>query len=231
MLNLTQLPPALYSTDMSVSTKLETNTRTKRVRMEPVKRREQVLAVAAAVFAEKGYRAANVTDIVNGAGIGRGTFYLYFDSKKDVFLEIIEGYFKDFTRLLAENRSRLNDAIKEDARVLGVWRENVLHILEYHRAHPETTSVVYRDALGNDAHFATRVKELEKVARRQQREVFRTMQQAGLMRDCDLEVVTTIILGSVIDVIMEHVVGHKRVDLEALADEIIEYHIRALMNT
>lgn len=199
--------------------------------MEPVKRREQVLVVAAAVFAEKGYRAANVTDIVNGAGIGRGTFYLYFDSKKDVFLEIIEGYFEDFTRLLAENRSRLNEAIKDDGRVLGVWRENIVHILEYHRAHPETTSVVYRDALGNDEHFATRVKELEKVARRQQRDVFRLMQQAGLMRDCDLEVVTTIILGSVIDVIMEHVVGHKRVDLEALTDEIIEYHVRALMNT
>jgi AcrR family transcriptional regulator len=216
---------------MSVPTELETKPGAKRVRMEPDKRRGQVLAVAAAVFAEKGYRAANVTDIVNGAGIGRGTFYLYFDSKKDVFLEIIEGYFEDFTRLLAENRSRLDEAIKGEGRALGIWRENILHILEYHRAHPDTTSVVYRDALGNDEHFATRVKELEKVARRQQREVFRLMQQVGLMRDCDLEVVTTMILGSVIDVIMEHVVGHKRVDLEALADEIIEYHVRALMNT
>jgi AcrR family transcriptional regulator len=200
------------------------------MRMDPAERKEQVLAVAARVFAEKGYRAANITDIVNDAGIGRGTFYLYFNSKKDVFLEIIELYFSGFTKLLAENKARLNETVRGDMSVLGIWRDNMVRILEYHRDNADITSVIYRDALGNDEHFATRVNELAGVARKQQKEVFRIMQKAGLIRECNLDIVTTIILGSMIDVIMEHVVGRKNPDLEALSDEIIEYHVRALMS-
>jgi AcrR family transcriptional regulator len=36
------------------------------------------------VFSEKGYHLASVSDIVEHAGIARGTFYQYFDNKRHV---------------------------------------------------------------------------------------------------------------------------------------------------
>ncbi|MBM3274121.1 MAG: helix-turn-helix transcriptional regulator, partial [Candidatus Sericytochromatia bacterium] len=42
------------------------------------KRREQILASALEVFAQKGYHASGVADILDHSGISRGTFYLYF---------------------------------------------------------------------------------------------------------------------------------------------------------
>jgi AcrR family transcriptional regulator len=51
--------------------------------------RQRVLEAAEAVFAEHGYHDASIVKITEAAGVGQGTFYLYFGSKKDVFDELI----------------------------------------------------------------------------------------------------------------------------------------------
>ena len=51
-------------------------------------RREQILQAARDVFKEKGYEAATVSQIVRRAGVAQGTFYLYFESKKSVVIEL-----------------------------------------------------------------------------------------------------------------------------------------------
>ena len=51
-------------------------------------RKHQILAAARAVFDEKGYESATVADVVKRAGVAQGTFYLYFDSKRDAVLEL-----------------------------------------------------------------------------------------------------------------------------------------------
>lgn len=50
----------------------------------------RVLDAGAHVFAERGYHAARVDDIVKAAEISHGTFYLYFSSKEDLFHAIAE---------------------------------------------------------------------------------------------------------------------------------------------
>lgn len=45
----------------------------------------RLLDAGAAVFAEKGYHAARVDDVVRRAKTSHGTFYLYFASKEDLF--------------------------------------------------------------------------------------------------------------------------------------------------
>jgi TetR/AcrR family transcriptional repressor of nem operon len=50
----------------------------------PEVRREQILDAAARVLAAKGLGAMTVADVVDGAGIAKGTFYLYFDSKEQL---------------------------------------------------------------------------------------------------------------------------------------------------
>jgi AcrR family transcriptional regulator len=47
--------------------------------------RDKLLRVARAVFEEDGFDVASVSRIVELADVSRGTFYLYFESKEDVF--------------------------------------------------------------------------------------------------------------------------------------------------
>ena len=52
--------------------------------------RQRILAGAAQVFAERGYRQASVADIVKAAAIARGRFYEHFSSKEDCFFALYD---------------------------------------------------------------------------------------------------------------------------------------------
>ena len=52
--------------------------------------RQRLLDAAERVFGTKGYFGASITDITREAGTAQGTFYLYFNSKRAVFRELVE---------------------------------------------------------------------------------------------------------------------------------------------
>ncbi|MFF2273207.1 TetR family transcriptional regulator [Agromyces sp. NPDC058136] len=54
------------------------------------KTRRRLLEAAEHVFAAHGYHEASVSRITERAGVGQGTFYLYFATKLDVFNELVE---------------------------------------------------------------------------------------------------------------------------------------------
>ena len=51
--------------------------------------RKKLLDAAEKVFAELGFHDASIVKITEAAGVGQGTFYLYFASKKQVFDELV----------------------------------------------------------------------------------------------------------------------------------------------
>jgi len=53
-------------------------------------RRAELVSAAATVFAQRGVASTAVSDIVKAAGVAQGTFYLYFDSKDDCVLAVVE---------------------------------------------------------------------------------------------------------------------------------------------
>ena len=67
-----------------------TATRARRTESEPV-RRAQLLKAARKVFRAKGYDGASVDEIVREAGVAKGTFYLYFPSKRDAAVSLRDG--------------------------------------------------------------------------------------------------------------------------------------------
>ena len=52
-------------------------------------RRQQVLDTATRLFAERGYHPTSVADICERVGVGKGVFYWYFESKEQLFLELL----------------------------------------------------------------------------------------------------------------------------------------------
>jgi len=52
-------------------------------------RRRQLLDHATHLFADRGYHQTSVADIVAGVGGGKGVFYWYFESKEQLFLEVL----------------------------------------------------------------------------------------------------------------------------------------------
>jgi len=56
---------------------------------EKERRREEILDAAQRVFVEKGLTIATVDDIVTAAELSKGTLYLYFESKEDIYLALM----------------------------------------------------------------------------------------------------------------------------------------------
>jgi AcrR family transcriptional regulator len=78
--------------------------------------RLRLLESAERVFAELGYNDASIVKITEAAGVGQGTFYLYFAGKSEIFDELV----RDLNR-------RVRRAMTEAARQGGNRIEAELH--------------------------------------------------------------------------------------------------------
>lgn len=59
---------------------------------QPATRREELLEMAATMFAERGLRATTVRDIADAAGILSGSLYHHFSSKEEMVDEVLRGF-------------------------------------------------------------------------------------------------------------------------------------------
>lgn len=76
-------------------------------------RREHIVAKAREVFSGKSYKEVTVANITSEAGIAKGTFYLYFDSKEDLFLEVIRDAVLRLRRAVAEAVGQVDDPMEK----------------------------------------------------------------------------------------------------------------------
>jgi len=70
--------------------------------------RAAILDAARAVFAEMGYGATTVRDIIRRTGLASGTFYNYFKSKEEVFQAIMDESALRIRPRLREEREKAN---------------------------------------------------------------------------------------------------------------------------
>jgi AcrR family transcriptional regulator len=64
--------------------------RKKKLTVRGQKTRQELLDAAEAVFGEKGFEHASISEITRRAGVALGTFYVYFPHKEAVFVELID---------------------------------------------------------------------------------------------------------------------------------------------
>jgi AcrR family transcriptional regulator len=67
--------------------------------------RAAIVAAAREVFAELGYDAAGVRDVIRRTELASGTFYNYFADKEAVFRAVVDGSAQEIRRRLREARS------------------------------------------------------------------------------------------------------------------------------
>jgi AcrR family transcriptional regulator len=68
--------------------------------------RRRVLDAAERVFGELGYHEASIVKVTEAAGVAQGTFYLYFDSKKAVFDELVRDLNRRVRHAMKEGSSQ-----------------------------------------------------------------------------------------------------------------------------
>lgn len=97
--------------------------------------RARILAAAETVFARLGYNEASIVRITEEAGVGQGTFYLYFESKLQVFEELVE----DLNRRV---RHSMSEAAARGTTRLEAERLGFQGFFEFTAEHPALYRIV-----------------------------------------------------------------------------------------
>ena len=72
--------------------------------------RSRLVAAGEEVFGRRGYHDASIAEITQGAGVAQGTFYLYFDSKRDLMRAVVEERGHDGQELLCRHLQKRDRA-------------------------------------------------------------------------------------------------------------------------
>ena len=97
--------------------------------------REKLIRVAERLMLRDGYSATRVDDVIRDAGLSKGSFYHFFDSKESLGLAALEHYYADRVgRLAAGAYATETDPLKRAHRFLeyasrvaaNLWKEGCL---------------------------------------------------------------------------------------------------------
>lgn len=122
-------------------------------------RREQILKAAVAVFGDRGYANATISDIANEAGVAHGTVYLYFHNKAEIFQSLVSR----FTNRLIEDISGPTPSDGDDDSV-EVDLTRMFHgALDLCHQNPRVTAVCMHEYLAASPDAAKSLRDLERL--------------------------------------------------------------------
>ncbi len=97
--------------------------------------KEKLLLAAERVFADLGYQDASVAKITNHAGVGQGTFYLYFGSKLEIFEELVYDLNRRVRRAMSEGAQTATNRIERE-------REGFKAFFKFTAEHPALYRII-----------------------------------------------------------------------------------------
>jgi len=181
-------------------------------------RRTALLAAARDVFAERGYAAATIDDVVARAGVARGTFYLYFKDKRDVFRALVDDF---FARVAVSIRPI--DVAHPTETPVAQLRANLARIVDLALSEPALMTLVLRDAAGHGPEVGGALDAFYEGLHQLLDESFALGQRIGLVRAGDRRVMVAIGLGGLKELVYDAVRGAMPRSADVLVDEMMRF--------
>jgi len=176
------------------------------------------------VFAEAGYHGASINAIIERAQIARGTFYLYFKSKSEVFESILDQALTDLRGRI--RRIAVGDAAAPPPQVQ--LRAQVVATLEYIVSDRPLALLLLSAGHTPDAEAAERLDQFFAEVRDLLRRALETGMEIGLLRPCQPALVAAAMLGMIRGVI-EFVVRSEALKIDDVVSETLMVALRGVL--
>lgn len=201
----------------------QTNARRRVNRLPAEQRISDIMAAARAVFTEKGYNEALISDIAERAGVVEGSIYRFFTNKRDLLVRVVEHWYEE---MLAQDSEQL-------ASVRGTW--NRIRFIIYHhllsiRREPGLSRLVFQELRPDPDYRKTRIYQLNQSYTQQLVDVVREAVAAGEFRsDVSVSLVRDMVYGSVEHRTWAFLRNEGDFDIEQTADGITDIVYRGLV--
>lgn len=191
----------------------------------PDEKRSAILDAALRVFAKRGFAAARMSDIAIAAGVGKGTVYLYFESKEELLLGVLEFHVDQLLSMIDElglsgvDLSEGIHAFFNSALTLAATNLDFLSIVEQRIFLLDPTL-----KLRGEAFFRSMIERLvDKVS---------SNMKSGTTVDYDLEIIAVVVIGSLASYRLYRVLHpeeHQATSLKKVSQELSRFFSAALL--
>jgi AcrR family transcriptional regulator len=149
------------------------STSTQRQRLPLPERRALIVEAAGRLFGERGYERTRLDEIAAAAGVTKPIVYRHFESKRGLYLALLDRHGDDLAGFVASMPSEgtPGDRLRE---VLDVW-------LDYVEARSYSWKMLFRDT-GGGAEIAARRREVHARARAVLVDVIRSLASTPVPR-------------------------------------------------
>ena len=159
----------------------------------PAVRRDQLQRAAIDVFLKKGFHATRIEDIVARAQTGKGTFYLHFRDKEDVFGAAIEELFTELQSTL----SWVNRSIDPEATLEQIFQQEAARIFQSLLDHQNIGRLALREGRSAGPEVEKKVAAFYRRLLDLSKETLGAAQKMGLLPGFPPEVAAACILGAI----------------------------------
>lgn len=189
-------------------------------------RREEILKAAIALFSLKGYHDTSISDIIEKAGIARGTFYLYFENKRQIFDSILDNLLLEIDHCIKKI-----EIGKDKPHPLDQLKANLTRIFTLLVENPELSRILLRHATGLDEESDQKITEFYDNLAYKIEEALKLGIKMGLIRGCNTRVVSRCILGSIKEVIEHSTLVRRDIsEIITIVEEVLNFGIHGLKN-
>jgi AcrR family transcriptional regulator len=120
-------------------------------------RRQDILAAAKNVFAEKGYHATTIADIARSAGLSYGSIYWYYESKETLFHELMSAE----AAALRQHIDHAVVATPQASDPAAPFRAAVRATIEFYDADRALVTLLFRDAFALGQSFEEHLSQIQ----------------------------------------------------------------------
>ena len=177
-------------------------------------RQLQLIQAALAAFGKKGYHATQVSDIITEAKVARGTFYLYFEGKREIFNAVVS---RIFEMVQMEIRVIPKDAVTE---IPNQIRGNIKRVTNLLLENPLYIKLLFSDAVGLDSEFDERLQKFYEQILDYIRRGLKQGQEMGFVRDGNINVMAICLLGCIKEVFYQSVLGTEKQSANSIVKEV-----------
>lgn len=188
-------------------------------------RREQLMQAALVAFGRRGYHTTQVSDIIRQAKVARGTFYLYFDGKREIFAALL---FQISEKIEFQVRNIPIDAFSQiPHQLLG----NIQRVTRLLIENPLFIKLVFSDAVGLDATFDKQLRQFYERILDYIRRGLRQGQAMGFVRKTDVNILAIALLGCIKEAFYQYILGTtKKPSIGKIEQEIYTFVLNGIVH-
>lgn len=185
-------------------------------------KRSLFLAAARKIFAQKGFQATNVSDIVTKVNSGQGTFYYHFKDKQAIFDELMIGFIEKLVRVVIENDARAKGRLALADRDLAV--ENAKKIASVFLENIDLAELFFRESKYIGGEAMALVEQFYNLIYAQIEKGLEEGKKLGLVRaEINSRIVARCFAGATERMIFETIQAGGTADLDAIAAQIVDF--------